>query len=263
MFGLFLLLGFEKCIMKLKDFISRKVNKYTKTYGSDFVLGTIVNSLAIIIGSIIGIIFRKGISEKYKSIIMQGLPLCILIIGVSSALKTKNIMILILSIVFGSIIGEWLNIEKKLENMGILLSSKFNSNNGKFTEGFITASLLFCVGAMAIMGALESGLTGKHDTLFAKSILDGITAIIFSSTMGIGVMFSAIAVFIYQGAITMSASVLSQFISEAMVNEMSAIGGVLIIGLAFNVLGFKKDNIRVGNMLPAIFLPIIYFVFMK
>lgn len=223
--------------------------------------GTIINALAIIVGSLLGVFMRKGISERYKLIIMQGIPLCIIIIGISNALKSNDLMVLILSVVIGSIIGETLNIELRLERLGEFLRSKFKNSNGNFTEGFITASLIFCVGAMAIMGSIESGLTGKHDTLMAKSILDGISAIIFASTFGIGVMFSAGAVLIYQGAITLFASSLSKVISDVMVTELSAVGGILIIGLAFNVLGVTREKIKVGNMLPAIFLPVIYYAF--
>jgi uncharacterized membrane protein YqgA involved in biofilm formation len=227
--------------------------------GGKAMLGTIINAIAIIVGSLIGIFMRKGISNRYKKIIMQGIPLCIIIIGISNALKSNDLMVMILSVVIGSIIGETLNIELRLEHLGEYLKSKFKNSNGNFTEGFITSSLIYCVGAMAIMGAIESGLTGRYDTLMAKSILDGISSVIFASTFGIGVMFSAGSVLVYQGAITLFASSLSKLISEVMVTELSAVGGVLIIGLAFNVLGVTEEKIKVGNMLPAIFLPVIYY----
>lgn len=222
-------------------------------------LGTIVNSIAIIVGSIIGVLINKGIKEEYKNTVMDGVALTVILIGIMGALETENLILMIISIVVGSIIGEAVKIEKKLDNLGNLLEKKFSRGDSNFSKGFVTASLVFCVGAMAIVGALESGLQGDYNTLFAKSILDGISSIIFASTLGIGVAFSAFAVLIYQGLITLLASSVKVFLTSEVINEMSAVGGLLIAAIGINILGLKK--IKVGNMLPAIFIPLIYFIF--
>lgn len=221
-------------------------------------LGTVVNSLAIIIGGILGIFFKNGLKDKYKETIMQGLGLTVVVIGLMGAFKTENVLLVIMSIVFGSAIGECMNIEDNLDKLGEWIESKFGSRDTNFSKGFVTASLIYCVGAMAIVGSLESGLTGNHQTLFAKATLDGITAIIFASTLGIGVIFSSVAVFIYQGFITLTASLVKIFLTNAVINEMSAVGGILIAGIGIKILDLKK--IKIGNMLPSIFIPLFYYI---
>lgn len=224
-------------------------------------LGTIVNSAAIIVGSILGVFLNKGIKDEYKSTIMDGVALVVILIGIMGALDTENIILMTISIVAGSITGEALQIEKKLDKLGSSLEQKLGRGNSNFSKGFVTASLVFCVGAMAIVGSLESGLRGNHSTLFAKSILDGISSIIFASTLGIGVGFSALAVFLYQGTITLGASFVKELLTPEVINEMSAVGGLLIAAIGINILGLKK--IRVGNMLPSIFIPLLYFLMKK
>ncbi|MDD2360558.1 MAG: DUF554 domain-containing protein [Syntrophaceticus schinkii] len=221
-------------------------------------LGTIVNAAAIIAGALLGNLLRGGFPEKYKSVIMQGVSLTVILIGLSMALKTQNILVLTLSIVTGGILGEALRIEERLDSFGRKLEGRFGGG-GLFIKGFVTGSLVFCVGAMAIMGALESGLTGRHMTLFIKSILDGVTATVFASTMGIGVAFSALPVFLYQGAITVAAVYVKPFLTDAMIIEMSAAGGLLIFGIGLNMLT-DKLHIKVGNLLPAIFVAIFFVV---
>lgn len=217
-------------------------------------LGTVVNAVAILIGGSIGIIFGHAFPEKIKSTVIQGIGLAILLIGGSMAFQTKNPLIVISSLVLGAIIGEWIDIELRLLHMGqwLELKLKRNDRGSGFVKAFITTSLMYCVGAMAIMGSLESGLTGVHNILFAKSMLDGITAMIFASTMGIGVLVSALPVFLYQGTITMGASMLQGILSSQVIAEMSATGGLLILGIGFNILGFKE--IKVGNLLPSVFI---------
>ncbi|SES87531.1 hypothetical protein SAMN05660297_00809 [Natronincola peptidivorans] len=219
-------------------------------------LGTIVNALAIIIGGMLGLLLRKGIPDNYKSTVMQGLGLSVLVIGLMGAFKSENILLLIFSIVLGGIIGEKIRISDRLDNLGLWIEGKTGKGEGSVAKGFVTASLIYCIGAMAIVGALESGLTGNHQTLYAKSLLDGISSIIFASTLGIGVVFSAAAVFIYQGIITITAGALRYLLVEDVIREMSAIGGLLIVGISFNILEIKR--IPVANMLPAVFLPILY-----
>ncbi len=175
-------------------------------------LGTVVNSIAIILGSLLGVIIKQGIEDRYKKIVMDGIGLSVVIIGIAGGIKSENNILVIISIVLGSIIGETIDIERKLNSLGgIIWKKKLGRGDNNFSNGFVTASLVYCVGAMAIVGALESGLLGNHSTLFAKSILDGISSIIFASTLGIGVAFSAIAVFIYQGLIVLFATYLKDF----------------------------------------------------
>jgi uncharacterized protein len=219
-------------------------------------LGTIVNTTAIIAGSLIGLLFKGSIPEKYSKTIMHGIGLAVILIGLKTALKTDDILVIIISLATGSVIGELLCIEDWLERLGKWLGRLVSRDNEGLAKGFVTASLIFCVGAMAIVGSLESGLSGNHQTLFAKSLLDGIGSILFASTLGMGVLFSAVSVFIYQGAITLAASILKQFLIPGVVVQMSAVGGLLILGIGINLLEIKK--LKIGNMLPAIFIPLIY-----
>jgi len=219
-------------------------------------LGTIVNTVSIIAGSLIGLLFKGGISEKYNRTMMQAIGLAVVLIGVKTALKTDAILVVILSLAIGGILGELLGIEDRLELLGNWIGKRLSKDSTGIARGFVSASLLFCVGAMAIVGSMESGLAGDHQTLFAKSILDGISSVFFASTLGIGVIFSAASVFVYQGFITMTASFLGQFLVPDVVSQMSAIGGLLILAIGIGLLEIKK--IKVGNILPAIFIPLIY-----
>jgi len=222
------------------------------------VLGTIVNALAIIAGSLLGLVFRGGIPEKYKVTIMQAISLAVILVGLNMALKTKEILLVIISLAVGSALGEFIRIEDRLENLGKFIESKFSKAGDGIAKGFVVTSLIYCVGSMAIVGSLESGLTGNHQTLYAKSALDGIGSIIFASTLGIGVLFSSFSVFVYQGFITLSATLVKPFLIDTVINQMSAVGGLLIMAIGFNLLEIQK--IKVGNMLPAIFMPLIYFM---
>jgi hypothetical protein len=177
--------------------------------------------------------------------------------GLFSALKSGDILLIIFSLAIGSVAGEYIGIEKWLEKLGNWLNTCLSKSENEITRGFVTASLLYCVGSMAIVGSLESGLADNHQTLYAKSILDGIASVIFASSLGWGVLFSAIPVLIYQGALTLSASVMKPFLTPLVVDQMSAVGGLLILAIGINLLELKKIN--VGNMLPAIFVPMIYF----
>lgn len=215
-------------------------------------LGTIVNVVVIIIGSFLGILLKKGIPEKYKETILQGIGLATLLIGLKMGFKANNELVVILSLVLGALVGEILKIDYHLDVFGEKLQAKLGPQEGDFVKGFVTSSLIFCVGAMAILGAIESGLLGNHKILFAKSALDFITSLILSSSLGIGVLFSALPVLIYQGLITMLASGLNGILIEPVINYMSATGGMLIVGIAFNILGIKQIN--VANLLPGIFI---------
>lgn len=214
--------------------------------------GTIVNVVAIFLGCSAGFILKSKFPEKIEKIIMQALGLASLLIGMQMAIKADNILLVIFSLVIGGVIGEIIDIEAGLERFGERIKRKFKSNNTseRFVEGFLTASLLYCVGSMAIMGAIKEGLSGNPDILYAKSLLDGVTSIAFTAAMGIGVLFSAIPVFLYQGGITLLARTIKDFLSPEIINEMTAVGGILIWGIGFGLLGIKK--IKVGNLLPAI-----------
>jgi len=219
-------------------------------------LGTIVNSLSIIVGSLIGLLLRGGIPERYSQTIMHAIGLAVVLIGLKTALETNAILMVIISLAIGSALGELLRIEDRLEQFGHWIGSRLSKDSKGVAKGFVSTSLLYCVGAMAIVGSMESGLTGNHQTLFAKSILDGIGSVLFASTLGIGVLFSAVSVFVYQGLITLTASFLKQFLLPDVVSQMSAVGGLLIMAIGIGLLEIKK--IKIGNMLPAIFIPLAY-----
>ncbi len=228
-------------------------------------LGTIVNMFTVIVGCIIGLIVNGRLSEKISETIMKGLALCVIYIGISGALKSEDTLQIIICIAVGALIGELIDIDKGLNNLGEFIEKKVNKSKAdgerkvSIAEGFVTSSLLFCVGAMAVVGSLESGLKGDYTTLFAKSVLDGVSSIVFASSLGVGVIFSALAIFIYQGGITLFAGMLSGVLSETVINNMSGVGSILILGLGLNMLDIGK--IRIANLLPAVFLPIIYSLF--
>jgi uncharacterized membrane protein YqgA involved in biofilm formation len=221
-------------------------------------LGTIVNTMAIIGGSLVGLIFSRFIPTKMTDSLIHAVAFAVILIGLKMAWKTDAFIIVICSLTFGTIIGELIRIEHRVNNLGNWLEERFAKPGSSISKGFVTTSLLYCVGSMAIVGALESGLTGNHDTLFAKSVLDGLGSIIFAASMGIGVLFSAASVFLYQGFITVSASFMKQFLTPEVITQMSAVGGLLIVAMGFNMLEMVK--IKVGNCLPAIFIPLIYFM---
>lgn len=219
-------------------------------------LGTLVNVVSIIIGGLIGFLFGKAFPEKMRYTVIHGIGLAVLLIGASMALLTKNPLIIIGSLVLGGVIGEIIDIELRLQNLGKWLEKNITSgeDNGKFTKGFVTTTLIYCVGAMAIMGALESGLQGNNSILYAKAMLDGVSSVVFAASLGIGVIFSALPVLLYQGAISLFAGLLQGVLSTSVINEMSATGGLLIVAIGLNILEIKE--IKVANLLPGIFIAI-------
>ena len=222
-------------------------------------LGVWVNFACVVVGGILGTLLRGGIPRKYQLAINRALALCVLVIGISGAIETQDTLVVIVSAVVGTLAGELLRIEDGLDRLGAWAQSRFSRGESGFAEGFVNATLLFCVGAMAVVGSLEAGLTGDCDTLLAKSVIDGVSALIFASTFGIGVAFSAIPLTIYQGGIAALSGVLAPFLTDELINEMSAVGSLLIIGLSINMLGLLKERLRVGNMLPAMLVPCAYF----
>ena len=220
-------------------------------------LGTIANAAAIICGALAGIVLRRGLPEKWQQTIMQGVALCIVVIGLQMAFKTANIVIVVVSLVIGSIIGEYFDIESNLQKFGSWIASKvYHGKDGSFAaqlaRGFISSTLIFCIGAMAVVGALQDGLKQDPTILYAKATLDGIISVILTANIGIGVVFSAFSVFIYQGCLTLLAAFLQTVMTEAVLNEITACGGVLITAIGINML--KILEIRISNQLPAIFI---------
>lgn len=214
-------------------------------------LGPFVNAAAIVIGAAVGRCVK--LAEHFQETIMHALGLAIMIIGISMGLKTSNALVPIASLLAGSILGELCQVEMRVAQVGDLLQRRLQHKKtaaGDFTEGFLTATLVFCVGAMAVIGGLNSGLRGDHQILYAKSILDGMLSVFFAASLGIGVAFSALPVFLYQGGIALLATSLAPLLSQPVVEEITATGGILILGIGLNMLGLTK--IRVGNMLPAI-----------
>ena len=227
--------------------------------GSDTMIGTLINAGAIILGTLVGLLLRKGIPQRLQDTIGQGQGLCVILIGLTSAIKTADITCVIICMVVGCLVGAWIDIERRLNDLGQAIERKVSPNDaeGSVAKGFVTASLVFCVGAMAIVGSMDSGLRGDHSTLIAKSILDGVFAVIFTSSLGWGVGLSALAVLVYQGAIALLAMWIEPLLTTQIINEMSAVGGLLIMGIGLNMV-YDKHHIPVGNMLPAIFLPMAY-----
>ena len=223
-------------------------------------LATVINAVLILAGSALGVLFKNRIPARFNAILTHALGLCVLGIGIVSAIGTENTLCVIVCMVLGTILGEALRIEDRLDGAGELLRKRLTGggDSSRFTEGFVTASVLFCVGSMAIMGSMEAGIQGKYDILISKGVIDGVTAITLASAMGVGVAFSSLPLILYQGGLTLLFAQVGPFLDSAAVTEMSAVGGTIIMGIAVNMLGLGKSKIRVGNMLPAIFLPLAY-----
>ncbi len=226
-------------------------------------LGTFVNFLAVVIGGILGSLIREGLKENYKEIVMQAIPLAVIFIGISGALKGllapgAEPLLFIISLVIGGIIGEALGIERRLESFGESIQKRFIKGESRFAEGFVSASLIFCVGSMAILGSLDSGIRNNHDILYAKSMLDGTFSVIYAATLGIGVAFSAIPVLVYQGSITIMAQHIAPYLTADMIREISIVGGILIFCIGISMLNIRK--IKTGNLLPAMIIPVIYYL---
>ncbi|MGN0712385.1 MAG: DUF554 domain-containing protein [Anaerovoracaceae bacterium] len=225
-------------------------------------IGVLVNTLTVIVGSTIGLLFRKLIPEQWTDFIMKGIALCTLYIGIDGALEGTNTLVTIISIAVGALIGAALDLDEKLNRFASGLENRFKKEGGGPTiaEGFVTASLLFCVGAMTIVGSLQAGLTGDNTMLYTKATLDFISSLIFAASLGIGVLFAAAFVLVFQGAIVLVAQAVSPFLTDYVVSEMTCAGSILIIALGLNILGVT--NLKVMNFLPAIFLPIVLCLFM-
>ena len=224
-------------------------------------VAVLVNVATVLLGSTVGLIFRNKINEKFTKAVISALALVTILIGLSSALGTADILCVIICMALGTIIGELIRIDDGIEGAGDLIKKKLlkgkNAEN-RFTEGFVTACIVFCVGSMTIMGSFEAGINGNNSIIYAKSALDFVSSMMFAAAMGMGVPFAALFVLVFQGALTLLAGVLAPFLSAAVVAEMSAVGGVILVGMGINMLELSPQRIKVANMLPAIFLPIAY-----
>jgi uncharacterized membrane protein YqgA involved in biofilm formation len=219
--------------------------------------GTFLNIATVLIGGIIGLIFGARIPEKLKATIVAGLGLFTMAMGLQMFTGTENPLIVLGALLIGTLLGEWMKIEDGLQNLGKVLEQRFakegDDGSNKFVRGFLTASLLFCVGPMTILGSIQDGLSGDYQLLAVKAVLDGFAAMAFTSTLGIGVMFSTIIILVYQGGISVLAAQLNAIVTPSMMNELTATGGVILLGLAISSL-LEIKKIRVGNMLPGLFV---------
>jgi hypothetical protein len=215
-------------------------------------LGTWVNTLAVIIGSLMGIVLKDKFPEKIKNAVFQGIGLVTLFMGLQMSLQTNNLLIMIFSISIGAIIGESLNIEARLRRVAIFFESKTNSKDSRFVEGMVTAFLIFCIGSMTITGAIEDGINNNPSILFAKSTLDFFTSVSLATVFGLGVLFSALPLLIFQGGITLLASYSNNFFNELVIQELSGVGGILLLGLGITILDIKE--IKVANLLPSLII---------
>jgi len=230
----------------------QEVNKYNFNY----MIGTILNTIAVIAGATIGIILKKNMPDRIKTIYFQAIGLFTLAIGISMVWELNHILIVVISLALGSLTGEWLNLESGADRLSNYLKLKFKIGSEKFTEGLITSFLLFCIGSMTILGAIQEGTGVSSDLLFTKSLMDFFSAIILSSAFGVGVAVSALPLFIFQGSLTLIAMGASRFFTPEIVHGLTNIGGILLIGLGINILEIKK--LRVMNMLPALVFVVIF-----
>jgi uncharacterized membrane protein YqgA involved in biofilm formation len=236
-------------------------------------LGSLVNAVVVVICSLAGCFIIKGIPQRLEDQIKKASGLAIIFIGIRGAMDNQNVLLLIVSMIAGAVIGELIDIDKYMNLFGLWAEKKLGMNKQNvtadtlvsadtmqeknpghsFSKGFVSASILFCTGSMAIVGSLQSGLQGNHETLFAKSILDGTMSLVFGASMGIGVAFSSLSVLVYQGAIVLASQAISRFLTPDIIREMSAVGSLVIAGIGFNFLGIKE--IKVANLIPAVFIP--------
>jgi uncharacterized membrane protein YqgA involved in biofilm formation len=218
-------------------------------------IGTLINFVAILVGSAVGVLFGSRLSENLKNTVVSGMGLFTSAVGLQMFLKTENALIVLGSLILGAILGEWWGVENGIQNLGVWLEKRFSGksdgSSSHFVRGFLTASVLYCTGPMAVLGSISDGLRGEYLTLSIKSVLDGFLSVAFASTLGIGVAFSALPVLVYQGSISLLAAQLNAIVTPTMMNEMTATGGVLLMGIGISSL-LELKKIRVGNFLPAL-----------
>ena len=221
-----------------------------------FMIGTIVNTLAVVAGGTIGILLNKSLHPRFKQIYFQATGLFTIAIGILMMKDMQNVLIVVASIAVGALLGEWMRLEDRVEVLSELLKKRLKIGNERFTEGLVTAFMLFCVGAMTIVGAVDEGIGRSSEVLLTKSLMDGFSSILLASAFGVGVVFAAIPLFLFQGGISLVAMYAASFFSAEIIQGLSSVGGVLLIGLGINILELKK--LRIVNMLPALLLVVLF-----
>jgi uncharacterized membrane protein YqgA involved in biofilm formation len=219
-------------------------------------LGPAVNAVVIVLCALGGCFLIKGIPQRFEDTVKKAIGLSTVYMGLQGAMESERILLLIMSMVGGAVIGEGIDIDKQMNRFGAWAEGKLGMGGGTFSRGFISASILFCTGSMALVGSMQSGLLGNHETLYAKSILDGAMSLVFGASLGIGVAFSAIPVLIYQGGIALASMAVKDLLSPEIIREMSAVGSLLVAAIGFNFLTARE--IRVANLIPALFIPWVY-----
>lgn len=225
-------------------------------------IGTIVNSAAIVLGGLIGSLFGEKIGERYTKPLLTAMAFVVAIIGIQGAIGTSSILIVVICMVIGLVVGIALRLDDRINGLGDKIKDRLAGTKickGQFSDAIVTSSLIFCVGSMAILGAIQAGLNKDYSTLFAKAVIDGVSAIAFSAALGPGVILSAIPVFIIQGAITLLAGVAEPYLTSEIITEMSAVGGPVFLAMSVNMLELRQERIKIGDMIPAILMPIVYF----
>jgi len=222
-------------------------------------MGTLINAVAIIVGGALGLLFRKRFPERMTQTVLHVMGLFTLLVGVRMAIQGEELIMVLISLALGAMLGEWMNIEDRLERFGLWLEARLHLTEQSPAKGFINASLLFCVGSMAIVGSITEGLNGDRSILVTKAIMDGILSIAFAAGMGVGVLGSALPILLYQGSLTLLASKLQAFFTPPMIGELTSVGGVIVMGIGVNILGLKK--VRVGNVIPALVIIILILYF--
>ncbi len=225
-------------------------------------IGTIVNSAAIVLGGLIGSLFGEKIGERYTKPLLTAMAFVVAIIGIQGAMGTSSILIVVICMVIGLVVGIALRLDDRINGLGDKIKDRLAGTKickGQFSDAIVTSSLIFCVGSMAILGAIQAGLNKDYSTLFAKAVIDGVSAIAFSAALGPGVILSAIPVFIIQGAITLLAGVAEPYLTSEIITEMSAVGGPVFLAMSVNMLELRQERIKIGDMIPAILMPIVYF----
>lgn len=215
-----------------------------------FPTGSVMNAVAILVGGGLGLLFHGRLPEKMRQVVFQGLGLCVLVIGMQMALQGKNGLLVVLSVLIGGIVGELLRLEDRFAGLAGVLKNLVRSSNTRFVDGLVNASLIYCIGAMAILGSFDEGIRGDHSILFTKSLLDGFASIALASTYGSGVLFSALPVLLYQGVLTVFASTFQSAFSDYLIAQLTATGGTLILGIGINLLGLT--SIRLSSLLPSL-----------
>ena len=221
-----------------------------------------INVIAVLLGGAIGCLFKGAIKERYTKAVMSAIGLCVLVIGVQSALSAPGILELIVMLIIGTLLGTALRLDERMNSAGELLKKRLEGSRlgvGSIGEAFVTTSILFCVGTMTVVGSIEAGLNGDYEIIITKSIMDFVSAIAFASALGAGVLFSAVTVLVVQGSITLLAGAAAPLLTAELVNSMSAVGGTMFLAMGFNLLELGKERMKVGDMLPAIFLPLLYY----